>query len=295
MSVGQGSSSEFWLSHVNLFTSVSSISMVSGSVLTANNLGDPNLDTITRFSGTTSVTFRHNLGTPQQVDLVAVLGTNLVLSHSVTVTYRNSALTSLFSQTIHSSVHDEGYAAVLTPADDLPSHHFSMPSSTLTTVQYIDVTLTGNVSEVNTFDVGALWIGKVWRPVEGVNWSTKETWDDDSIVDFTRGHQAYVNEREAYRRVDLNFTLLTETETYGTVSGGVITPALMPIWFRNGTKRRVIAGLQNVPAAPSLAECYLIHRQTIYGLMQGNLSPVPVDAVNGQHTYRTGITIRETR
>lgn len=281
--------STFWLSHINRIATATDFSHTGAALTAEANLWDESPGTLFRIDGVTTIhgtVLQANWsGVAYPIGVVALLNTNLQLGDSVTFTlYDETLITEITSQTVELHTDPElGY----------PSNFiWAMPANL--SVGRVTATINAASSPTETIlDCGLMWAGPRWCPAHGVNFQVQPEIVDPSEVAYSRGQQAIVNSRVPFRQLLLSFPALYEHEVFGQY--GATATNLYDIFFRNGSRLRVLSGLIGDTDPYTNAQAFLVNRMALYGLMSGQLRPQPFDSADEGRVYTAQITIRENR
>lgn len=211
--------------------------------MTIGNLQKRSLKRMFRTLTLSGIEINIDLGSAQEIDLIALIGHNGTSGATVTVQAGSTDAVSDYTS---------GSLSLISGTDiGLDENLFTLLLGTSQTYRYWKLTISDASNPAGYFQAGRLYLSKAFQPGINIDYGTAEGFIDNSKTTRTTNGEPVPLRREPYRFAEFTLSFGTEAEMYGT---------LYDIDRLRGTSKDVL--YINDPAATTHFQ-----RRFVYGLM----------------------------
>jgi hypothetical protein len=171
------------------------------------NLVDDHLATVWRMTQIGTPTIDFDLGIERPIGAVGLFGlTHTSLDWRVTLsTVAPGGTDVLDTGTVDADLKPGYRQTLLCPEVPVMARYGRITLSNFTTPQFVFP------------EAGSLWVGDLWRPSRNFRYGDAPMWVDPSEISRSRGGQVYVDVRDKYRTLELEFEAIARDEAWNTI------------------------------------------------------------------------------
>lgn len=154
------------------------------------------------------------------------------------------------------------------PSEDFPAHLWQVLSATIEDAYEVRILIEGTAGESGgsiDLTAGALWVGPLWRPPDGIEATWSQSIIDPGRMATSPGRQGYPRRRQRYRSFSGRAVHVPLAWAYGDPDDATLID-VQQLLYRVGTTEPVVLFARTLDAAGTLSP-HLIHRLGVYGHM----------------------------